>query len=191
MLFQGQEFGASAPFLYFADHNDELSALVKEGRATFLTQFPSLAAAVRAGAIDDPGDPSTFVRSKLDWSERATNEHILSLHRDLLTLRREDAVFSAQRHRGVDGAVFDDRTFALRFFGAAGDDRLVFVNLGRRAHLDPFAEPLVAPGTGDGDWRLVLSTEDPRYGGWGTPPVNTQDDGWWMPAESAVVFASA
>ena len=191
MLFQGQEFATSAPFLYFADHNDELSALVKEGRAKFLKQFPSLAAAARAGAIADPGDPGTFVRSKLDWSERVTNEHILSLHRDLLTLRREDAVFSAQRRRGVDGAVFDDQTFVLRFFGEGGDDRLLFVNLGRRAHVDPFAEPLVAPaGTGDGGWRLVLSTEDPRYGGWGTPSVNTKDDGWWMPAESALVFAS-
>ena len=45
MLFQGQEFSASAPFLYFADHNPDLARLVRKGRAEFLTQFPSAASA--------------------------------------------------------------------------------------------------------------------------------------------------
>ena len=40
MLFQGQEFAASSPFLFFADHVPELAALVREGRSTFLHQFP-------------------------------------------------------------------------------------------------------------------------------------------------------
>jgi maltooligosyltrehalose trehalohydrolase len=40
MLFQGQEFSASAPFLYFADHEPELAAGVGRGRAAFLNQFP-------------------------------------------------------------------------------------------------------------------------------------------------------
>jgi len=191
LLFQGQEFAASTPFLYFADHNDELCALVREGRAKFLSQFPSLAAAAIAGAIDDPGDPNTFVRCKLDWTERATNHQAVALHRDLLTLRREDAVFRAQRHRGLDGAVFGDHTFVLRYFGEAGDDRLVFVNLGPRVHVDPFPEPLTAPSAeAHRGWRVVFSTDDPRYGGWGTPPVNTTDDGWWMPAECTVVLTS-
>jgi signal transduction histidine kinase len=44
MLFQGQEFAASAPFLYFADHEPELAELVRSGRRKFLAQFPSLAA---------------------------------------------------------------------------------------------------------------------------------------------------
>ena len=44
MLFQGQEFAASSPFLYFADFDQELSAAVRHGRAEFLQQFPSLAA---------------------------------------------------------------------------------------------------------------------------------------------------
>src|SRR5205807_5039175 len=44
MLFMGQEFACSAPFLYFADHNPELAKVVRKGRAEFLGQFPSLAA---------------------------------------------------------------------------------------------------------------------------------------------------
>ena len=50
MLFQGQEFSASAPFLYFADHDPELAEAVRKGRAEFLTQFPSIVDSRRAGA---------------------------------------------------------------------------------------------------------------------------------------------
>ena len=50
MLFQGQEFAASSPFLFFADHHAELARLVRKGRAEFLAQFRSLAtAAMQAG----------------------------------------------------------------------------------------------------------------------------------------------
>src|SRR6185312_3631444 len=38
LLFQGQEFAASSPFLFFADHKPELAAMVREGRARFVTQ---------------------------------------------------------------------------------------------------------------------------------------------------------
>jgi maltooligosyltrehalose trehalohydrolase len=70
MLFQGQEFAASSPFLYFADHNEELAKLVRKGRAEFLAQFPSIAAPeVRAG-LPDPADPATFAACKLDLAER-------------------------------------------------------------------------------------------------------------------------
>jgi maltooligosyltrehalose trehalohydrolase len=191
LLFQGQEFCASAPFLYFADHNPELSVLVKDGRRTFLAQFPSLGSGEGAAALVDPGDPNTFVRCKLDWSERTEHEKILTLHRDLIALRREDAVFRAQRHRALDGAVFSDDAIALRFLGDAGDDRLLVINLGGRVNVDPAAEPLVAPPVCSKGWRVILSTEAPRYGGWGTPDMEPGDEGWWLPPESAVVFAPA
>jgi hypothetical protein len=45
MLFQGQEFSSSMPFLYFADHNPDLAKLVRSGRAQFLSQFASLSSA--------------------------------------------------------------------------------------------------------------------------------------------------
>jgi maltooligosyltrehalose trehalohydrolase len=187
MLFQGQEFAASAPFLYFADHAPDLATLVREGRARFVTQFPSLAARDEPDRIDDPADPETFIRCKLDWRERRKHCEVLALHRDLLRLRREDPVLRAPARR-VDGAVIGERAFVLRYFGAAGDDRLLVVNFDGRLHADPFAEPLVvAPGCAP--WRTLFSTESPQYGGWGSPPLETTDDGWWIPAESAVLLA--
>ena len=55
MLFQGQEFNASSPFMFFADFESDLAAAVRRGRGEFLLQFPSIAPLVRSGALDDPG----------------------------------------------------------------------------------------------------------------------------------------
>ena len=130
MLFQGQEFNSSAPFLYFADHGGELGRKVREGRAEFLAQFPSIATPEMMAMLPDPTDAHTFERCKLDAGERQTHQAVYKLHRDLLWLRRQDVAFSAQTVRGVDGAVLSREAFVLRFFGPDGADRLVAVNLG-------------------------------------------------------------
>src|SRR5207342_593665 len=56
MLFQGQEFGASSPFFFFADHEIGLSHDVREGRRLSLAQFPSLATSEMRAELADPGD---------------------------------------------------------------------------------------------------------------------------------------
>ena len=90
MLFQGQEFGASARFYYFADHKPELAGQVEEGRQDFLEQFPSLKDdACRAG-VPAPHERGTFEDCKLDFSEREMNAVHYRLHCDLLRLRREE-----------------------------------------------------------------------------------------------------
>jgi len=189
MLFQGQEFAASSPFLYFADHNAELAPLVRKGRGEFVSQFPSIGAVDDRSRIPDPADPWTFLQCKLDWAERHRHCEALDLHRNLLRLRHDDPVLRAQRPRGLDGAVISTNAFLLRYFGGADGDRLLLINLGPRLHADPLAEPLVAPPAGT-MWRMMFSTEDRAYGGWGTPEVPTANDGWWLPAECAVFLSS-
>jgi maltooligosyltrehalose trehalohydrolase len=186
MLFQGQEFAATTPFLYFADHVPELSRQVRQGRAEFLAQFPSLATPEMQGRFADPADPSTFERCKLDHSERHAHHEIFDLHRDLLKLRRTESAFRAQRKHGVDGAVLSNEAFVLRFFDDDGDDRLLLVNLGRNLHLNPAPEPLLAPPA-DSEWDLLWSSEDPKYGGTGTPAVET-DKGFRVPGQAVVVL---
>ena len=60
MLFHGQEFGATTPYLFFADHHAELAPLVHKGRKEFLSQFPSMATEESQAAIDDPAKEETF-----------------------------------------------------------------------------------------------------------------------------------
>jgi maltooligosyltrehalose trehalohydrolase len=187
MLFQGQEFGSTRPFLYFADHERDLDRQVAEGRRAFLAQFPSLESPEMQARLPDPGAPGTFVACKLDWEERARHAGLWELHRDLLALRRDDPAFNQQRADRVAGAVLGPRALVLRYFGAE-NDRLLLVNLGGEQRLDPAPEPLLAPPRGQ-RWRLLWSSEDPRYGGGGTVPAETDEEGWRIPGRAAVVLA--
>jgi len=184
MLFQGQEFCASSPFLYFADHGEALANSVRRGRAEFLRQFPSVASPEAGPCLADPAAPSTFERSKLDGGERERHREPWALHHDLLALRREDPTFRGQRPRGVDGAVLGPETFVLRFFGEDDNDRLLLVNLGRDLELTSAPEPLLAPPAGQ-RWSLLWSSENPRYGGGGGPLLKAP---WVLPGEAAIVL---
>jgi maltooligosyltrehalose trehalohydrolase len=190
MLFQGQEFGASAPFVYFADLPPELAKLTRAGRADFLAQFPSLASPEAQAALPDPAERATFEQCKLDLAERQRHGPTYALHVDLLRLRREDPVFRAQGGGGVEGAVLGPEALALRFFGAGerAEDRLLCLNLGRDLRLEA-AEPLFAPPA-NGSWALLWSSEAVRYGGAGAPEVDPSDR-WLLPGHAALVFGTA
>lgn len=189
MLFQGQEFAAAAPFLYFADHEDELAGMVFKGRVAFLHQFRSLNCAEVNFKHADPANPETFLRSKLDFGDRERHADVYALHRELLRLRRDDPVFSAPRGGTVDGAVLGPEAFVLRWFGGEAGDRLLAVNLGRDLHYRPAPEPLLAPPAGM-RWAVLWSTDDPLYGGCGTPPPETAGEAWRFPGHAALVLKS-
>lgn len=192
MLFMGQEFAASQRFLYFADQPGELADLVDAGRKEFLGQFRSLATPEIQEQMPHPADPATFAACKLDWAERDGHGELVRLHTDLLRLRRADPAFC--RQAAPEGAVLGPGCFVLRFFGAddggvpcpGGDDRLLLVNLEADLHLDPAPEPLLAPPAGC-TWEVLWSSEDPGYGGSGTPAIYS-DDNWWLPGQASLVM---
>ena len=193
MLFQGQEYAASQPFCYFADHEPELAKLIYAGRNKELSQFRSLATPEAQTSLYDPAAQQTFDQCKLDFAERERNQGIYQMHRDLLNLRRNDKAFGAQKRGGVDGAVLDAEAFVLRFFGGDGvdapkplEDRLLVINLGRDLILNPAPEPLLAPPIDHG-WKVLWSSEDPRYGGLGTGPLETTEN-WLIPGHAAIVL---
>ena len=104
MLFQGEEWRASTPFLYFTDHPDpELGRAVREGRRR---EFPVLEGATE---VPDPQDPETFRRSKLDWDEVQWGEHkeLLEWYRQLIALRREEPDLATGNREQVTTA-FDE-----------------------------------------------------------------------------------
>ena len=76
---------------------------MRSGRAGFLRQFASIAAPDLRDRLDDPADPRTFERCKLDRAE--ADPALVALHRDLLELRRSDPVLAAQAADGLDGSV--------------------------------------------------------------------------------------
>jgi maltooligosyltrehalose trehalohydrolase len=189
MLFQGQEFASSSPFLFFADFSEELAQAVRAGRRRFLGQFRSLALREMWDVFHNPCSISTFEQCKLDHSERSRNHRVYELHQDLLNLRRTENAFRAQNKKAVDGAVLSPDAFVLRFFGDGEDERderLLLVNFGLNLHLSPAPEPLLAPPERH-EWDVQWSTEDPRYGGDGTPQLDTVEN-WRIPGQAAVVL---
>src|SRR6266478_1298920 len=187
MFFQGQEFGASSPFVFFTDVGDsDMREAIRKGRFQFLAQFPSQATEEAQKQLPVPSDPAVFAHCKLDFSERKKNKRLYDLHVDLLRLRREDSRFREQTLGGIDGAVLGSASFVLRYFADDADDRLLVVNLGRRQLMTSAPEPLLAPPLGF-EWETLWTSESLRYGGPGAIPVVTQEQ-WLLPAEAAVAL---
>lgn len=188
LLFQGQEFSSSKPFLFFADHDEPLAAAVREGRRAFLSQFPSTADERVRASLPPPDAPATFEACVLDFAERERHSTAYALHRDLLTIRRDDPVISRAGSNRPEGAVLGPAAFLLRYLDARHGDRLLVINLGVEVDLAPMPEPLLAPPAG-ARWRIQWSSASPAYGGDGLAAIDV-DGPWRLPPECAVLFAS-
>jgi maltooligosyltrehalose trehalohydrolase len=188
MLFQGQEAGSTRPWHFFVDHCEDLRPAVRAGRAEFLAQFARLATAEAQAALLDPCAPGTMRACVLDPAARTLDNPAVRLHRDLLRLRREDPAFTDPRPEALDGAVLGPQALALRYLQPDPmRDRLLLVNLGPTFAEGAVPEPLIAPPRG-AIWRLAWSSEDPGYGGHGTPAPFGRER-LAIPARSAIVLA--
>jgi maltooligosyltrehalose trehalohydrolase len=146
LLFQGEEWGAATPFLYFTDHQDpQLGRLVAEGRSREFSAFRW------QGDVPNPQDPATFARSKLDWSELSQPRHaeLFEWYRALIRLRRD-------RVRAPLESRADLQRSGVDFDAAA--DWLTFVHNGVLAvfNLSERAQRIPMPA---GDFRLVLRSD--------------------------------
>ncbi len=190
LLFQGEEFGASSPFLFFADVGDALVRdATRKGRAEWLAPFLSLGEEEALRNLPAPDDPQVFARCKLNFSEREKNRHLYNLHIDLLKLRREDSRFRQQSSGGIDGSVLGPASFLLRYFSENNDDRLLVINFGERQILHPACEPLLAAPSGH-RWEIFWTSESGRYGGSGAA-VTAKPKQWILPGESTAVLRPA
>ena len=169
MLFQGEEWGASTPFLYFTDHQDpELGAAVSAGRRREFAGF-----GWEPEDIPDPQDPQTYLRSRLDWAElgRPPHTELLEWHRSLLALRRrlpdlaDGRMDQVEARVGVDGITLSLRRGVVEVLVNLGDQPFTFeVGAGARIELqsDPGAELSGASVTLPGESVAVLTVADGR-----------------------------
>ncbi len=112
MLFMGEEFAASTPFLFFCNFGAELAQSVSEGRRREFKRFAAFADDAATSRIPDPNAESTFLASKLDWDQAALPGHRehLALIRELLQLRRQHLApllpkLTQAGHYEIDGDV--------------------------------------------------------------------------------------
>jgi maltooligosyltrehalose trehalohydrolase len=196
MLFQGQEWSSEKCFAYFADFEGKLAKQVQEGRGESLKQFPSYASRAIQAGLPTPGALATFESSKLDWTHgplTPRGRQSFALHRDLLTLRRDEPVLRANirsESRHFEAAVLTDHALVLRYFGGDAGDLLLIVNLGSDYDFTPAPEPLLAPPR-DSAWHVLWSSEEPKYGGNGVAEQWTDARGWHLPAYCARLLKAA
>ncbi|HEV3505824.1 MAG TPA: alpha-amylase family glycosyl hydrolase, partial [Actinomycetes bacterium] len=129
LLFQGQEWGSTRPFLYFTDHEPGLAASVRRGRREEFAAFGW-------DEVPDPNDPATFERSNLDWSR--AGGPTLELWRTLLRLRREvPALGNCRRDLTAARVDSERRLVVLERDDPSGSRAVVAANLGERSQHIP------------------------------------------------------
>jgi maltooligosyltrehalose trehalohydrolase len=130
LLFQGQEWGETRPFLFFTDHGPELAEAVRRGRRAEFAAFDW------AAEVPDPNDPATFERSRLDWGR--AGGPTLELWRALLALRREVPALGNCRRDLTSARVDPGRRLVVVERGDPGGSRaLAVANLGQGAQQLP------------------------------------------------------
>jgi malto-oligosyltrehalose trehalohydrolase len=139
MLFMGEEFASTSPFLFFCDFGPELAAAVTAGRRDEFKRFARFRDPAARAAIPDPNTGATFTASKLDWTEceNARGIEWLGFYRNLLAIRRDRVIPLLPSIR--EGGAFDvlgDAALRVRWpledgrqlvldadFGVGGHDR--------------------------------------------------------------------
>ena len=186
-LFQGQEFGATNPFLYFLGLEGDEAKAVAEGRRESLTNFPSVADPAMQARLPDPADLATLSSSKLDWTEAERHAR----HAGAAPRPAGHAPRATRRFRKRASAASMARSSAthallIRYItpDPAGH-RLLLVNLGRDLQVGVVAEPLLAPARGH-RWAVDWSSEHPDYDGAGRRPIDPTQF-WILPGDCALL----
>lgn len=162
LIFAGEEWATTAPFPFFADHQDPVIAdAVREGRQT---AFPALGRSTQKPP--DPQDPLTFEDARLDWTERDLAPHadILAWHCACIGARRRHPALAA----GPSAAVRVD--LEARWLVVERPGSRLVANLG--------AEP-VSVDLPDGPWRLELASGE---------GLDAASDRVWLPAMSVALL---
>jgi len=170
LLFMGEEYGETAPFLYFTSHSDPgLVQAVREGRRREFARF------AWGQAVPDPQDAEMFRRSVLDHHLRKQEPHraLLRFCHDVIALRKRSPALRNCSTAYVEVTVLpDQQVFIIHRWQPREDEVLLFAS---------FASTTVSlvPPLPPGQWQQVLDAGAERYGGparGGLPPVLHSDE---------------
>jgi maltooligosyltrehalose trehalohydrolase len=137
LLFMGEEFGASTPFLFFCDFSGDLATAVTNGRRSEFASFEKFNRPETLNQIPDPNAEKTFDRSKLDWQSVAEDVHQnrLNFYRDLLSIRRDAILPHLKDVRGGSGSFKVTGKTSVTVNWTLGDEKslTLIANLGKEA----------------------------------------------------------
>jgi maltooligosyltrehalose trehalohydrolase len=157
LIFMGEEYGETAPFQFFTSFLDrDLADAVRRGRTAEFSRF------AWQGSVPDPGEPSTFVRSRLSHALGQAPRHreLRAYYRHWLALRRSHPALGA-RGKERTRATLDDPVLVVDRAGPAGERVRLVANLSRDRRRPPEL----------GGWRVLLDSGESRWRGPGEPPL--------------------
>ncbi len=133
LLFMGEEFAASTPFLFFCDFSGELAKAVTEGRRTEFARFDRFKNPDARLNIPDPNDVITFERSILDWASLDDDYYRdwLDFHRQLLRLRKQHILPFVQKTEKLNAGfeLLSDRSLSAHWQNSSGANLHLIANL--------------------------------------------------------------
>jgi maltooligosyltrehalose trehalohydrolase len=135
MIFMGEEWAATAPFLFFTDHNAELAPLVRDGRRKEFARFAAFKDPEQRARIPDPNAAATLEASIPDVAEaeRPPHDAVLALHRRLLAMRHARIIPHLPGTRAIAARAVGDAAVLARWRLGDGSLLTLATNLGPRA----------------------------------------------------------
>ncbi|MBM0138063.1 malto-oligosyltrehalose trehalohydrolase [Pseudomonas cannabina pv. alisalensis] len=134
LMFMGDEWAASEPFLFFTSHHGELADLVREGRRKEFADFAAFADPEKREHIPDPNDIKTFEASRpdfaafdMDTDKGANHRNWLEFYTRLLVLRHQEIVPRLQGARFLKTDILGDKAVSARW--TLGDDSVLRIDL--------------------------------------------------------------
>lgn len=136
LLFMGEEFGATSPFLFFCDFQGELASAVTTGRRNEFSRFAKFSSPEMREQIPNPNAEETFLQSKLDWSCLRQESHCLMtrFYRELLSIRRGEIVplLGQSSQARIQCCSEKERTMAIEWTFDDGKSLSLYSNLGAK-----------------------------------------------------------
>jgi maltooligosyltrehalose trehalohydrolase len=176
MLFMGQEWAATSPFPYFTDHPGEIGEKIRCGRLAEYRDKKAFYGEEVLARMPDPQAAETFRSAKLKWSEREQGRHagVLALYRACLHLRASEEVFQSPARETWNVELIGSDLLALRW-GHAETDWLLLFSLGGPD--EKIVDAKVARPRLGKHWRLMLASNEERFGGLGVRETTGGENG--------------
>lgn len=161
LLFMGEEWGETNPFLYFIDHSDpSLIAAIRKGRQEEFKHFHT------GKQVPDPASPETFLRSKLQWNllEKKAHQQLFTYYKTLICLRKKIPVLREPDRERLEVTAYEENDLLLLHRWDENEHVLIFLNF------SDSAQAVKIPGF-KAQWKVLLYSGDPEWGGSSSIPA--------------------
>src|SRR5205814_2259484 len=158
-------WATTRPFAFFTDQPGEVGVKMAKNRAAEFERYGVNPGREVLSRMPDPQAEQTFISSKLDWAEReqAAHAHTLELYRACLQLRAKESIFQSPPRSSWAVQKIGSGLMGVRW-RSPGGDWLLLLSIAPSAEWPTLDDPFVRTRA-DRRWKLVLSSNEPRFGG--------------------------